>query len=43
LRFGSLPTITSSNDGSARAIAAVYAANSACAVASSGVVADPGW
>ena len=42
-RFGSLPTMMSSKLGRAAASAAAYCANSPWAVASSGVVAEPGW
>ena len=43
LRFGSLPTIRSRKLGFAFTIAAVYAANSACASGVSGVVREPAW
>ena len=41
LRFGSLPTITSRNEGSVAVSAAVYEANCARAVGESGVADDP--
>ena len=43
LRFGSLPTITSSSAGTARTRVAVYCVNSARASGVSGVVLEPGW